>query len=216
MYNPFSSKEDPAPPYSASQVPQKPSLDAQPNVQTPPGGYGNPAKEAEFASKQGKELQVQAGLTVTGGAPADTNRIAMASAETPAAYGPYSDPNLMTPGSYAPASIQQPSYPPSYQMPTNNPNPADYAPSNGPGFPAAQPTSNYSPFPQTTPGYEVPQQPQGFGQPAAPAYDPQQLQQQNYGAPQQNYGAPANYGNYNAPPSYGSGYTATPSTTGGF
>ena len=239
-HNPFKSKEDTLSPYSGSAA--KPSIGAQPNVATPPGGYGDKAREAEFqASKAEKQVQVQHGNTITGGAPQDPNRVAMSEfpaygGNIPAEYT-YPDPNVYpsqyaphtgtTPQNYQQTSIQQSVYSPHYPA---GPNPADYA---APNTGMAPPVANYSPF---APPAHDPALQQGFPAPASHSFDgvPQQQgfgappqqefgapPQQGFGAPpQQGFGAPPQQGfgadahGYTAPPSYGSGYTATPSTTG--
>ena len=235
--NPFKSKGDTVSDRTATA---KPSIGVQPNVTAPLGGYGDPSREAEFqASKPEKQVQPQYGNTITGGATPTGNRVAMSEApayggNTSAGYT-YPDPGVhpnqyssntgvMTPQMYPQTSIQQPTYSPNY--PSAGPNPADYAaPSNGlapPAYPPSTPSAGYSPF--AAPGYDAPPQ-QGVAAPATPSYGaPQQefgAPQQNYGTPQQNYGAPqqgfgADVNGYTAPPSYGSGYIATPSTTGGY
>ena len=222
--NPFK-KEEPIAPYQATA---KPSIGAQPNVTPPPGGYGNKAQEAEFtAGKMEKQVQPQYGQTITGGIQPET-QVAMSDpnvygGNAPVGYtyptdsGAYSNPNQyspVTPQNYQSTSIQQPGYP-------TGPNPADYAaPNTGVASPSAYPSTvpptNYSPFvsPAGQPYDAAP--PQGFAPPAT--YDP--APQQGFGAPQQGYGVPqqgygVNPNGYTSPPNYG-GYTALPSTAGGY
>ncbi len=243
-YNPFSSKDDPIPPYSGEHAATaKPSIGAQPNVAAPPGGYGDKAKEAEFyAAKPEKQVQPQYGNTITGGsAPtstpaADQNRVAMADAPlyngAPANYStpnPYSVPDAyyqpnsgVTPASYQPTSIQQPNA--GYQQP----NAGYQQPAAGYQQPAAyqQPTgyqpNGMSPNPADYAPSATPSPYSPNTSVPATNYSPFAAQpeaQQGFGAPVSTTTAPAAnaYGaGYTAAPSYGSGYPATPSTTGGF
>ena len=101
-HNPLKSSE--APPYGvegAAQANTRPSMGAQPNVNTPPGGYTNKEDEARFLAgkKDGTVLVPQYGATLDN---ADSSRVASSNnaagahsayPETANGYNPYSNTN---------------------------------------------------------------------------------------------------------------------------
>ena len=223
FHNPFK-KEDTIPPtYSDRTATSKPSIGATPNVSPPPGGYGDPARETEFLmGKADKQVQPHYGQTITGGAQPEAHRVAISETPTyggnvPGGYGTYSDPNQypgVTPPNYQQTSIQQPTYPPSYSP--NYPAPGahsfDYAPNSvAPLNYSTVPPTNYSPFapPAGAPFDAAPQQ--GVNHPPT---SPDVAPQQGFGPPAHGGGFDQAPNNYSPTPSYGSGYTATPSATG--
>jgi len=236
-HNPLKKGESIAP-YQDRTATTKPSMREQPNVATPPGGYGEAPKTEYTAGKTEKQVQPHYGQTITGGTQPDA-QVAMTDpnlhgGNVPAGYVSYDSAYPSTPNPYSPVTPQ--SYPQSYQPVSiqqsgypMGPNPADYAtPNNGvtpPAHPQTVPPANYLPFPPAGQSYDA--APQGFSPQATPsAYDqaPQQgfgVSQQGFGAPQQDYSQQQGFGtppnSYTPPPSYGTtGYTATPSMTGGY
>ncbi|MCL2743868.1 MAG: hypothetical protein FWE67_08455 [Planctomycetaceae bacterium] len=191
----------------------RPSLDAQPNISAPPGGYANPGKESDFfANKQGqKVVQPQYGIGQGNETPMTT------------AANPYSVPEsaVAVYPSGVPAGAE--SYNPYAAVPQGM-MAAPYGttePATPSGF---QPTRYYEP--QNAPVQQV--VPAGadtvplYGNPIAPASTPAvQPQQYNYPAAPSPYGnAPMTYGVPAATPaetapgymSAPAGYTASPSS----
>ena len=221
MHNPFKAKDEPlSSPYPDRTATTKPSMGAQPNVATPPGGYAT------------KELQVQYNNTPTGGATPEANRLARSE---PAVSG----------GNIPTSGYSDPGYNPN--VAAYNPNmgtsyPGTYPPNSGVTPQNIQPTSIATPYgpsytPQGTPDYasnpgtplpwgaQAPYDPapaSGFTAPVNPTYETApggfpSATPVPYGTqPVGGFDAPVNsYGS--AVPSYGgTGYTANPSTTSGY
>lgn len=90
-YNPFKSNEAPAfDPEGTAHVTPKPSLGAQPNVTTPPGGYTSKEDEARFFAGKSKDSSSVVVPQYGASLPADGNRVAAANppASTPSGYSP--------------------------------------------------------------------------------------------------------------------------------
>ena len=117
LANPFSNKEN-APPYSPSALANKPSVDAQPNVNTPPGGYTDKA----FANRSGSP-----GGTVSTSPPEHwSQQSPMVSQGSPNPYGGYTVPE---PSQYLPYDGQGSASPYHYAAPQQqNPSPYQYSP----------------------------------------------------------------------------------------
>ena len=181
-HNPFKASEAPA--FDAegtAQANQKPSIGAQPNVNTPPGGYTNHQEEARFLAGNGKKDTVmvpQYGVTP---GTTDNSRIASTTGtpapqsaypETP--YNPYAAMDNTTtagmtpqPGIYQGTNLHTASVPPSTQTGaypgTGVQSAGTFDPMTYPGTaPAAAPTTvqagGYSPYgaPVTTPQNAAP------------------------------------------------------------
>ncbi|GHT30628.1 hypothetical protein FACS1894214_0850 [Planctomycetales bacterium] len=148
LYNPFKKAE--ADPYSSDRTSQagtnsKPSLDAQPNVSVPPGGYANPGKDSDFFAngnqKGQKAVQTQYGhgpgsepvMTATN--PYSVPETASTGYSTPVAgtepYNPYAAATYGANEPVTPSNFQQTRY---------------YEPQNN-AAPAAQPVMQQ--YPQT-------------------------------------------------------------------
>ena len=223
MHNPFKSKDDTAPAYYATP---KPSIEAQPNVTPPPGGY---------ATRPERHVQPHYGNTITGGLQSDADRLAMSGPPVHTG-GPYPEtgtynpnavphnPHLGMPPHSGPHSSNPGVMPPHYQTSLVQPAPtSDYAPHYSP----VPGTYDYDNPNSSTPlpwGHHVPQDsaPHGGGHsppmsdgpppggfvPASPSYD-NTVPPGGFGSPSHSYGATA--------PSYGTtGYTANPSTVSGY
>lgn len=223
FHNPFKEGSE-APPYrgeATAQANAKPSLDAQPHINTPPGGYAK-ADEAEFFAGSQKAVQTQYGQGT------EMNRVASTTYPAPEATpGAYSVPESYNPYSTpdpAMANYQQTRYQQAYEQPANNPMPGSH-PAPMTTVPAPAESMPVYGNPASNPAAA----PYGTTTPAASPYpiQPQPAQGQPVASPYAN--APATYGvpaatPYNVDPAaagaYGNGYTANPSsyqpTTGGF
>lgn len=225
-HNPF--KESEAPAFKgegAEQANKKPSMEATPNVSTPPGGYANPGKESGFlAGSQQKAVQTQYGH----GAGSETNHAAQAS--------PYSVPEAMTVASVpAPAvSSPEPYNPYAAAVDTNSVAATPGAYQQTRYYEQQQPVANpmtASPAPMAPMADNAPVYGNPYGAPSNPAPMNQSAQPAQspyapmptaspYGNTQTTYGVPASTP-YNVDQPLPGGYTANPSsyqptTTGGF
>jgi hypothetical protein len=118
--NPFS-KENAAPPYSPNALANKPSLDAQPNINTPQGGYTDKALTANRTGSPGG--------TASASPPEHwSQQSSMGSQGTPNPYSNYTVPEPSQYLPYAGAYDGQGAAASPYQYAQQNPSPYQYSP----------------------------------------------------------------------------------------